>query len=196
MLVEQQTNAQGQPFFPRDANTLPTHLVMLPGAQNYASPRVVGLKHNAEFGGGGSELRASSCEAASAAAVGGGSSGGLMSATTTTVLSSRSNRREMMMMSPGSMSTFGVWSSVTCASPVGVAVRHHTPAKDWLAELESLYVKALFYSFLFVFLFLPSQCIFCLGLCDPPIFLSFCSPVSQLLIMREMGSFLAWDAAG
>jgi hypothetical protein len=156
MLVEQRTNAQGQPFFPRDANTLPTHLVMLPGAQNYASPRVVGLKHNAGFGGGGSELRASSCEAAAAAAVGGGSSGGLMSATTT-VLSSRSNRREMMMMSPGSMSTFGVWSSVTCASPVGVAVRHHTPAKDWLAELESLYVKALFFSFLFVLLFcLPS----------------------------------------
>ncbi|CAM6010858.1 unnamed protein product [Sphagnum balticum] len=94
------------------------------GAQNYGSPRVVGLKHNPGFGGGGSELRASSCEAAAAAAVGGGSSGGLMSATTT-VLSSRSNRCEMMMMSPGSMSTFGVWSSVTCASPgLEAAVDH------------------------------------------------------------------------
>ncbi|CAK9879474.1 unnamed protein product [Sphagnum jensenii] len=68
------------------------------------------------------------------------SAGGLMSATTT-VLSSRSNRREMMMMSPGSMSTFGVWSSVTCASPVGVAVQHHTPAKDWLSELESFFAS-------------------------------------------------------
>jgi hypothetical protein len=130
LLFEHQTAGQGQPCFPLDANTLPTHLVMLPGAENDGNPKVLGSKH------GFSDMRASSCEAG---VVG---TGGLMSGT----VLSRSDRREMM--SPGAMSTFGVWGSVTCAS-TGVAVLHHTPAKDWLTELESLYVRT-FASFLFI----------------------------------------------
>jgi hypothetical protein len=104
--------------------------VVLPSAENDGSPKVLGSKH------GFSDMRASSCEAC---VVG---TGGLMSGT----VLSRSDRREMM--SPGAMSAFGVWGSVTCAS-TGVAVLHHTPAKDWLTELESLYVRTLA-SFLFI----------------------------------------------
>lgn len=85
---------------------------------------LLGGKHG--FG----EIRAS-CEAG---LVGSGSMvGGSISAKV-------ADRRELM--SPGGLSSFGAWGTVTCAmaacaSP-GVAVLHQTPAKDWLHEFDSV----------------------------------------------------------
>ena len=117
VLVEQQQNnqnVQGQSRFSIEASQT--------GSENFGGALIVGGKH------GHGELRAS-CEAG---LVGSGSMVGLP------ISAKVVDRRENL--SPSSCFASNLWGSVscaitTCASP-GVAIRHHTPSKDWLQDFD------------------------------------------------------------
>ncbi len=130
--VEQRTNGKGKPFFPLEANTLSTHVLV--GTEKDDSGMVLG--GNPGFG----EMRAS-CEASMLR------SESLIAAA---AVSSKAPDQTEMMSQGGSMPPLGVWASLRYASSPGSAVLQEAPGIDWLAELESinLYVALQLFQFL------------------------------------------------
>lgn len=120
LLVEQRTNGKGKPFFPLEANTLSTHVLV--GTEKDDSGMVLG--GNPGFG----EMRAS-CEASMLR------SESLIAAA---AVSSKVPDQTEIMSQGGSMPPLGVWASLRYASSPGSAVLQEAPGIDWLAELESI----------------------------------------------------------